>query len=103
MKRIALTDGTGSWFNQETATCINEATFHDGHNWISKATGSQWHHEALYRTMGGLWILNRWSDYQGSRESYEAISNVEAAAWLAKQGIEPHDDCKREYEELEIK
>src|SRR4051812_49245374 len=102
MDRTPLTDGTGRWFDADKAEKIEEETYHDGHNWISKATGSQWEHEALYRTVGGKWILSHWSQYQGSSETYVEINNEEAAAWMAKQGIEPHDDCEKEYNALEI-
>lgn len=91
MKRIALTDGSGRWFDAEKAEIFKEDTYHDGRNWISSATGSQWIHETIYMTNGGLFILNRWSNYQGSRETYEEISKVYAAEWFAKQGFS--DDC----------
>lgn len=87
MKRIALTDGSGQWFDAEKAEMYKEDTFHDGKNWISKATGSQWEHEAIYVTKSGKFILNHWSDFQGSHESYEVISKEDAAAWFAKQSF----------------
>ena len=102
MARIALTDGSGKWFSTETAECISEETFHDGRNWISKATGSQWEHESLYRTAGGKFILNHWSNYQGSRETYEEIKATQAAIWLSKNGLEPHPACEQEFNELEM-
>lgn len=65
MKRINLTDTQGrnlpNWFNVDYATEYKEATFHDGRNWISKATGMQFEHECLYKTIGGKYILNRYS------------------------------------------
>ena len=88
MKRIALTDGSGMWFDSEKADCYNEETFHDGRNFISKATGSQWEHEAIYVTKSGKFILNNWSNYQGSRESYELISKTQAARWFTKQSFQ---------------
>lgn len=105
MKRIALTDGTGQWFDADKAEMYEEDTFHDGRNWISKATGSQWEHEAIYVTKSGKFILNHYSDYQGSHESYELISKEDAAAWFAKQSFS--DDVipevfRKEVAELEI-
>lgn len=102
MTRIALTDGSGIWFDADKAELIKEDTFHDGRNWISKATGDQFTHESLFRTKGGKWILNHWSQWQGSRETYVEIDNQEAAAWLAKQELEPHEDCEKEFAELEL-
>jgi len=91
MNRIALTDGSGKWFDSDKAECYKEDTYHDGINLISKATGSQWEHEAIYLTKGGTFILNHWSNYQGSRETYEEISKEEAARWFAKQEFSDDD------------
>ena len=102
MTRIALTSPAGNWFDADKAECIKEDTFWDGNNHISKATGSQWEHESLYRTAGGQWVLHHWSNYQGQMASYRLISNDKAAEWLAKQGLEPHSDCADEYAALEI-
>jgi len=101
-KRIALTDGSGRWFNEETADFWKEDTYHDGRNFISKATGSQWNHERLYRTVGGRFILNRWSNYQGSIESYVEISADDAAVWFSRNGYDPHPACEKEFAALEI-
>lgn len=100
--RVTLTDGSGRWFSQKKAELFNEATYHDGRNSISKATGSQFKHEALYRTKGGRFILNQYADIQGSRESYEEISNVEAAIWFSVNESDPHTACEKEFNELEI-
>jgi hypothetical protein len=102
MKRIALTDNSGNWFDADKAEMIKEDTYWDGHNWISKATGSQWQHECLFRTKGGKWVLNHYSDYQGSKETYITISDQRAAEWLAKQELDPHPHCTNEYNALEI-
>ncbi len=87
MKRISITDGSGQWFDSEKADYYKEDSYHDGRNFISRATGSQWEHEAIYVTKGGKFILNHWSNYQGSRETYEVISSSQAAEWFAKQGF----------------
>lgn len=102
MPRIALTDGSGRWFSTETAELFTEATYWDGHNTISKATGSQWEHEALYRTAGGRFILNRWSDYQGTVATYKEIDNAAAAKWFSINEHEPHQQCEQEFKDLEI-
>lgn len=102
MKRIALTTPGGHWFDADKAECIKEQTFFNGNDHISKATGSQWEHECLYRTAGGQWVIHHWSAFQGKVDTVELIDSGKAAAWLSKQGLEPHDDCKTEYEALEI-
>ena len=86
MQRIALTDEfgnpTGTWFDADRAIRYAEDEDWDGSNFISRATGSQWNHEALYRTASGRWILNGWSAYQGSTETYYEISPSRAEDWL---------------------
>lgn len=83
MNRIALTDGTGRWFDAEKAQKWDEETRWNGNNHISKATASQFEHETLYRTAGGIYVLQHWSQWQGSGESYDEISPKEAACWLS--------------------
>lgn len=73
------------WFDADAAEKFEEDTWFDGSNRISKATGSQFEHEALYRTKGGRWVLDKWSQWQGSRETYEFISDDEAREWLIAQ------------------
>ena len=97
-KRIALTNGSGRWFSDHW----EEKGDHYGRNWISRATGSQFEHEGLYRTKGGRFILNHWSQWKGSTETYKEISNEDAAVWFSKNGIEPHQACEKEFNELEI-
>ena len=82
MKRTALTDNSGRWFDMEKAEKFNEKLIWDGNNHISKVTGSQCAHETIYRTSGGKWILNCWSEMQGNRETYERISDQDAVAWF---------------------
>jgi hypothetical protein len=86
MSRIVLTDGSGRWFDSKKATSWEEDTYWNGNNHISRATGD---HEILYRTKGGIHILHRWSQWQGSTESYEEISADDAARWLSQNDHEP--------------
>jgi len=89
MRRQALTDGTGRWFDLDAAKRFDEATIWDGRNRISLATGSQWDHEALYRTASDRWIKRWWSQWQGTVDRWEEISPAEAAAWLVQNGYDP--------------
>ena len=89
MKRQPI-DG-GGWFDIESATKYTEDTHWDGNNHISNATGSQWEHEALYCTRKGVYVLNHWSQWQGSSESWTRIDATEAATWLVQNGEEPPD------------
>ena len=87
------------WFDIDAAEKFSEDTYFDGSNQISKATGSQWNHETLYRTKGGRWVLNCWSQWQGSRETWEFISEAEAREWLIAQSED--EAVKRYFGELE--
>jgi hypothetical protein len=86
MKRVHLTDSPAQWFDMEAAELFKEATYHNGSNHISKETGSQWNHVYLYKTAGGNWIKNIWSNMQGSSESYQKISKEDAAEFLLRNG-----------------
>jgi hypothetical protein len=73
---------TGGWFDLEAATSFKEATVWNGNNHISVPTGSQWEHQYLYYTKSGNWVLNCWSQYQNSIETYEQIDEDSAIEWL---------------------
>jgi hypothetical protein len=102
MKRQALTDGTGRWFNLETADSWDESCIWDGRNQISNATGSQWDHQRLYRTKTGRWIINGWSQWEGSLETWTEISPVDAAMWFARNGHAAPHGCSDEFAALEL-
>jgi hypothetical protein len=103
MIRIPLTDGTGRWFDAEKAEEWDEDSNWDGNNHISVATGSQWSHETLHRTVGGRWIVHSFSSWSGSVDQFEEISDEAAAAWLVLNGHESHEACAEEFAALEIK
>jgi len=87
MTRVALTDGSGAWFDTDKAVKFSEATYWNGNNHISKATGSQWEHEALYFTASGNWVKNCWTAYDGDQGSYRQVEQSEAVRWLCTQEI----------------
>jgi hypothetical protein len=82
--RVALTDGSNSWFDSDSATKFDEDKYHDGRNFISKATGSQWAHEELYYTKSGNWVLCEWSNYQGTKTTYTKVDESDAIDWLIR-------------------
>ncbi len=86
MKRQPITNGNGQWFDIDSATVHKHETFFNGRNTVSKATGSQFDHEWLFETKSGKWVLNKFSDYQGSQETFEIISEQEAVEWFLRQG-----------------
>lgn len=77
------------WFDPQSADSWEEETFWDGNNHISKATGSQWDHQTLYRTAKQhLWVLLSYSQWQGSRDTYQEITASEAYHWLLRNGYD---------------
>ena len=100
MRRQSI--GNGKWFDLDTATSFTEETQFDGRNHISLATCSQWEHQELYRTKSGTWVLNEWSQWQGSTDTWTEIDDEDAARWLVRNEYDPHEACKSEYEALEI-
>jgi hypothetical protein len=64
---------TGQW---------EEETDWDGSNHISRATGSQWDHETLYRSAKGQYWLEHTSQWSDRMPSAEGLNERDAAAWL---------------------
>lgn len=71
-----------------------EAKRHDGHNFISVATDSQWKHETLYRSRKGRYWVEHTSQMQGSRDYAEWIGKHTAVRWLLANGHELPEDLK---------
>ncbi len=93
MARINVTDDEGTligWFDDHKAQSWDEATRRDGNNHISRATGSEWAHERLYRTAGSRWVLHWWSRAQ---DRYRFVAEDEARTWLLAQ---EHDEAVTE-------
>ncbi|MEW2266935.1 hypothetical protein [Streptomyces sp. NPDC047868] len=72
------------WFNDDSATLYKEDTRWDGSNHVSVNSVGPHGHQALYRTSGGRWVLNNWSDWQGSQDRYEFVSDTTAKDWLIR-------------------
>ena len=101
MDRVALTDGSGRWFNKERAEKWEESTTWNGQNHISDITGSQFDHQVLYRTAGKMWILHSWSNWQGTLDTWEEVSRDFAAKWLSICGYQL-PDLEQELKALEV-
>jgi hypothetical protein len=69
-----------------------EETDWDGDNHISRATGSQWNHQTLYKTRKGRYWVEHESQWQGSRPHAEWVSEQEAARWLILMDHDLPDD-----------
>lgn len=72
----------------------------DGRNFISRATGSQWEHETLYRSRKGRYYLESSSQYQGTRPSAYWIEPEAAASWLLAMERELPADLLQYADEL---
>jgi len=93
MSKYKMNDGTV--IDTERATqSWEEETEWDGRNHISKATGSQWEHEKLYRSRKGRYYVERTSQWQGSRPHVQWVSDEAAATWLLANGHELPDDLE---------
>jgi hypothetical protein len=82
------------WFDPSKAEQFGEATHWDGQNNVSVIADERYGHQALYRTPRGRWVLNKWSQWAGSEDTYEYISDDRAREWLLKCG---HDDAVEKY------
>jgi len=102
MKRIAITNQEGYWFDAEKAEQFDEESYWNGRNFISKATGNQWEHETLFKTRSGKWVLNHWSNFQGSLETYVEIDEEAAATWFLKQGMDLPEGLEKFAQSFEI-
>lgn len=72
------------WFDPDTALRFEEHTWFDGHNHVGSITGSQYDHQVLYRTEGKRWVRYCWSQWQGSPESYDYLTDAAAREWLLR-------------------
>jgi|GEM_PF-1414248 len=81
------------WFDLDKAVEIAELTRWDGDNRVSVHV-PKFHHNALYRTAGGRWVLQSWSQWQGTMERYEYIDDERAREWLT---VNESDDIVEQY------
>jgi hypothetical protein len=79
----------------------DEDTYWNGHNHISKATGSQWAHETLYKSRKGRYYTEHLSAYHQGQGHVEWLSPQEAARWLLHMEYELPDDLKQYADEIE--
>jgi hypothetical protein len=73
-------------FDDDKATRIDENREWDGHNMTSVVAGGTFEHECLYRTAGGRWVLNHWSQWEGVQPTYRFVSDAVARDWLLRNG-----------------
>lgn len=91
-------DGDGIVDTDKAQQTWEESTRWDGRNHISKATGSQWEHQTLYKSRKGRYYIVHMSQWQGTTPHAEWVSPQEAARWLLLMGHDLPEDL-REYED----
>jgi len=89
-----MDDGTVVDTKNAVATW-EEDTFWDGRNHISKATGSQRHHQTLYKSRKGRYYVEHTSNYQGTHDRVEWVSPEEATRWLILNGEDLPEDLQK--------
>jgi hypothetical protein len=77
-----------------------EATRWNGNNHISKATGTQWDHQKLYKSRKGRYYVEHTSQWQGSTPRAEWVSPQEAARWLLQNDHELPEDLEQYADEV---
>lgn len=100
MSRYKMDDGTVV-NTEKTINSWHEDERWDGSNWISKATGSQWHHERLHKSQKGRYYLESWSNWQDATEHAEWVDKHTAAAWLIANGHVVPEDIREAANEVE--
>lgn len=98
MSKIETEDGT--IINTDKAEAHwEEATWWNGHNHVSMATGDQWVHQTLYKSSKNRYYLVTRSQWQGVRDSANFLTEQEAAKWLILNNHKlPKDLAKHEAE-----
>jgi hypothetical protein len=101
MARYRMDDGTIVDTEKSTRRWGEERD-HDGHNFISRATGSQWEHQTLFRSRRGRYYIVHTSDWEGSMPHAEWVSPEEATRWLLlnehelPEGLQKHEQTVSE-------
>jgi hypothetical protein len=78
-----------------------EATRWDGRNHVSVATGSQWRHETLYRSLRGNYYVETTSQNLSEAPGARFVTPQEAASWLLQMGHELPEDIAHHATEVE--
>lgn len=93
MSRYRMEDGTVI-DTSKASKSWDETTEWNGNNHISRATGSQWSHQTLYRSSKGRYYVEHTSQWQGSTPHVEWVSREEAARWLLNCEKDLPDDLE---------
>ena len=75
----------GPPFDLDAAENWEEDVAFDGHNWVSRATGSEWKHERLWRSEDGEFFLEVWWG-RNTLAEWCGVPTQQAVKWLFTQG-----------------
>lgn len=78
-----------------------EETDWNGNNNISRATGSQWEHETLYKSTKGRYYIVHNSQWQGSLPSAHFVEPAEATKWLLLMDHDLPKDLEQHAEQVQ--
>ena len=73
MRRKVLTNGSGSWFNEDTAR-----------SWASTIDCGEKRGETLWLTSSGVWILEQVTGWDGEDNKVDPCSEPAAVQWLSE-------------------
>ncbi len=94
---LVESDGDKTGILVDTAKALQtweEATFWNGNNHISKATGDQFTHETLYKSAKGRYYIEHSSQWQGSSDYCTFCEPEAAAKWLLLNEHELPEDLE---------
>jgi len=99
--RIESEDGDTTIVRTEKAQqSWDEATYWNGNNHISKATGSQREHETLYLSAKGNYYVEHTNQWQGSTPAAAFVTAQAAVLWLLANDHDLPDALKAHEDEV---
>lgn len=97
MRKITLFDGTGRWFDIDSAKKFDErGMLADDGTFVSLATGNSWEHETLYLTTNGTYVMFFADDRNPSLSQFVEYDAEKAVQWLL-QNAYPDEVAKHGY------
>lgn len=99
MPRYRMEDNTLVDIDKATAH-YEEATDWNGSNHISRATGSQWNHQMLYRSAKGRYYVVFTSQMEGTMPRAEWLTAQDAARWLLHNDHELPEELQQFADEV---
>ena len=93
MPLYRMDDGTMVHTKDAVAVWDEETDWH-GSNQVSRATGTQWTHETLYKSRLGHYYIVQTSQWQGTMAHAHYISALAATTWLLHMEYDIPEDLQ---------